>query len=65
MEVITHRKELIEYYEKRGYVSTGEIIAFPESDLWDKKVDSLGLAVLRKKSKDYYYKDSTMTISID
>jgi GNAT superfamily N-acetyltransferase len=48
MEVITHREELIAYYERRGYVRTGEMIAFPESDLWDKKVDSLKLAVLTK-----------------
>lgn len=51
MEVITHRKELIAYYERRGYVRTGEIIAFPKSDLWDQKVDSLALAILRKKIK--------------
>lgn len=49
MEVISHRKELIEYYERRGYKLTGEIIAFPQSDLWEKKVDSLELAILRKK----------------
>lgn len=48
MEVITHRSELIAYYERRGYVRTGEVIAFPESDLWDKKVGSLELAVLTK-----------------
>lgn len=48
MEVITHRHELIEYYERRGYMRTGEMIAFPESDLWDKQVDSLELAVLSK-----------------
>ena len=49
MEVITYRAELIEYYERRGYIRTGEIIAFPESDLWDQKIDSLELAVLHKK----------------
>lgn len=49
MEVITHRSELIAYYERRGYVRTGEMISFPESDLWDRQVDSLELAVLRKK----------------
>lgn len=32
MEVITHRSELIEYYERRGYVRSGEMIAFPESE---------------------------------
>ncbi|MDD5158676.1 MAG: GNAT family N-acetyltransferase [Sulfuricurvum sp.] len=49
MEVITHRAELIEYYERRGYIRTGEMIAFPESDLWDQKIDSLELAVFHKK----------------
>lgn len=49
MEVISHRGELIEYYERRGYTQTGETIAFPQSDLWNAKVDSLQLAVLRKK----------------
>ena len=49
MEVITHRSELIAYYERRGYVRTSEIIAFPESDLWNRQVDLLQLAVLRKK----------------
>lgn len=48
MEVITHRVELIEYYERRGYMRTGEMIAFPESDLWVRQVDSLELAVLSK-----------------
>ena len=49
MEVITHREELIAYYERRGYLRTGEMIAFPESDLWDRQVDSLELAVLSKR----------------
>jgi GNAT superfamily N-acetyltransferase len=49
MEVITQRSELIEYYERRGYIRTGEMIAFPESDLWDKHVDFLELAVLSKR----------------
>jgi GNAT superfamily N-acetyltransferase len=48
MELITHREELIAYYERRGYVRTGEMIAFPESELWNKQVDSLQLAVLTK-----------------
>lgn len=49
MEVISHREELIEYYERRGYVSTGKMIPFPKSNLWEKKVDSLKLAVLTKR----------------
>jgi len=48
MEVITHRSELIEYYERRGYVRSGEMIAFPESDLWKKQVDFLELTRLKK-----------------
>jgi GNAT superfamily N-acetyltransferase len=51
MEVISHRTELIEYYERRGYVSTGEMIPFPKSDLWSQKVSFLELAVLHKKLK--------------
>jgi len=48
MEVITHRHELIEYYERRGYMRSGEMIAFPESDLWEKQVDFLELTRLKK-----------------
>lgn len=51
MEVIAHRTELIQYYERRGYQRTGKMIPFPESDLWNKKVDSLELAVMSKKFK--------------
>lgn len=49
MEVITHRSELIEYYERRGYMMTGEMIAFPESDLWVRQVDFLELIRLEKQ----------------
>lgn len=49
MEVISKRSELIAYYERRGYAQTGETITFPESDLWNPKVDSLKLAVLSKR----------------
>ncbi len=49
MEVISQRTELIAYYGRRGYDSTGEMIPFPESDLWAKQVDALELAVLKKK----------------
>lgn len=48
MEVINHRSELIAYYERRGYVRTGEIIPFPLSSLWQSKTDNLALAVLKK-----------------
>ncbi len=48
MEVITHRSELIEYYERRGYMRTGEINPFPLSSLWQSIADDLALAVLKK-----------------
>jgi len=54
MEVITHREELIAYYERRGYVCTGEMIAFPESDLWDQLADSLVLEMLTKDLSEYF-----------
>ncbi|HQS65556.1 MAG TPA: GNAT family N-acetyltransferase [Sulfuricurvum sp.] len=54
MEVITHRVELIEYYERRGYKRTGEVIPFPKSDLWDIQVDSLEFAILSKEFKSIY-----------
>lgn len=54
MEVITHRSELIAYYERRGYVRTGEMIAFPESDLWDKLANNLVLEVLAKDLSEYF-----------
>ncbi|MGD9655151.1 MAG: GNAT family N-acetyltransferase [Sulfuricurvum sp.] len=49
MEVITLRSELIEYYERRGYVRTGATIPFPESGLWEKRVDFLEFSVMEKK----------------
>ena len=54
IEVITHRSELIAYYERRGYVRTGEMIAFPESDLWDKLANNLVLEVLAKDLSEYF-----------
>lgn len=54
MEVITHREELIAYYERRGYVRTGEMIAFPESDLWDQLADNLVLEVLAKDLSEQF-----------
>ena len=48
MEVITQRHEVIEYYARRGYMRSGEMIAFPESDLWEKQVDFLELTRLKK-----------------
>jgi len=49
MEVITHRSELIEYYERRGYMRSGEMITFPESALWEKLTHNLTLEILSKK----------------
>lgn len=48
MEVITQRHELIEYYARRGYMRSGEMIAFPHSPLWQSKADNLALEVLKK-----------------
>lgn len=48
MEVITHRSELIEYYERRGYQQMGKIIPFPQSDLWESVVKGLALSVMQK-----------------
>jgi GNAT superfamily N-acetyltransferase len=53
MEVITQRRELIEFYERRGYIRTDELIAFPESYLWEMKVESLALIQLKKTLKAY------------
>lgn len=49
MEVITQRSELIDYYERRGYVRTSEMIPFPESDLWDAVASGLELEILKKR----------------
>lgn len=49
MEVITHRSELIKYYERRGYVRTGKMIPFPTSTLWNQLTNNLVLEVLSKK----------------
>ena len=49
MEVITLRSELIDYYQRRGYCNTGEIIDFPQSELWDAQVKEITMAVLSKR----------------
>lgn len=49
MEVITHRSELIAYYERRGYVRTGEMIPFPKSKLWNPIASGLELEILKKQ----------------
>lgn len=49
MEVITHRSELIKYYERRGYVRTGKMIPFPTSELWNQLTNNIVLEVLSKK----------------
>lgn len=49
MEVISLRHELIAFYERMGYVRTGEFRDFPEnSSLWQPKVDGLNLQYLAK-----------------
>jgi GNAT superfamily N-acetyltransferase len=49
MEVITHRSELIAYYERRGYIRTGEMIPFPKSELWNPIASGLELEILKKR----------------
>ncbi len=49
MEVITQRSELIAYYERRGYVRTGEMIPFPKSELWSPIASGLELEILKKR----------------
>lgn len=51
MEVITHRHELIAYYERRGYMRTGEKIPFPPSYLWSSNIQNLELMRLSKLLK--------------
>jgi ribosomal protein S18 acetylase RimI-like enzyme len=49
MEVISLRHELIAFYERLGYVRTGEFRDFPEnSSLWQPKVNGLNLQYLAK-----------------
>jgi Acetyltransferases len=49
MAVISMRLELIEFYERRGYIRTGEFTEFPiNSDLWRPKVEGLNLLYLAK-----------------
>lgn len=51
MTVIKQRAELIAYYERRGYVRTGEYRPFPHGDprFGLPKTDQLEFAVLRKE----------------
>ena len=49
MAVIPQRRELIEFYQRRGYRSTGRIEPFPENPaLWTPKVGGLCLELLEK-----------------
>jgi len=49
MAVISLRTELIEFYERLGYMRTGELKDFPEdSDLWQPKVADLKFEYLAK-----------------
>ena len=50
MTVITQRRELIEWYERRGYRRTGKIIPFPVHEKFGVlKVESLEMEYLEKK----------------
>ncbi len=49
MAVISIRHELIGFYERLGYIRTGEFTEFPvNSDLWRPKVEGLNLLYLAK-----------------
>ncbi|MFW5432469.1 MAG: GNAT family N-acetyltransferase [Methylophilaceae bacterium] len=49
MTVISLRSELIAFYERLGYMRTGELKEFPKnSDLWQPKVEGLSLEYLAK-----------------
>lgn len=48
MSVITLRTELIEFYERLGFERTGQFENFPESPLWQPKVQALALEYLVK-----------------
>ena len=49
MAVISIRHELIAFYERLGYIKTGEFKDFPEnSGLWQPKVEGLNLQYLAK-----------------
>lgn len=49
MHVITERKELIEWYMRRGYVDTGKRIDFKEDGLTGKHMKPLQFMVLEKE----------------
>lgn len=49
MEVISSRKELKEYYLRRGYIDTNTFIMFPKSQYWTQKTqEELKLLILKK-----------------
>jgi GNAT superfamily N-acetyltransferase len=49
MHVITIRHELIEFYERRGYMRTGIVSEFPVNpDVWQPKLAELQLETLEK-----------------
>lgn len=49
MEVISNRKELIEFYLRRGYINTNIYVDFPKSSLWSELSCELKLLVLKKE----------------
>ena len=51
MVVISCRKELLAYYERRGYSYTNQTLSFPlNPDLWTLKVSHLDLKIIEKIS---------------
>ena len=50
MVMISCRKELLDYYERRGYFYSGKTLPFPlNPDLWTPKVSDLKLEIIDKK----------------
>jgi len=50
MVVISCRKELLDYYERRGYLKTGKTLPFPlNPTLYQPKVSDLKLEIIEKK----------------
>jgi ribosomal protein S18 acetylase RimI-like enzyme len=49
MSVISLRKELISWYERKGYGKTGEIIPFPDDKRFGIPLQTLEMLILEKK----------------
>ncbi|BCM23941.1 GNAT family N-acetyltransferase [Methyloradius palustris] len=50
ISVISARDELLQFYERRGYIRTGELNNFPVNPaMWQPKIQNLQLALLEKQ----------------